>query len=105
MCTIYWLKVKGDGSLINDLDLFHHWPYECLLLGYCQGKEMDSNCHSVFRLIKDKHFVISIPGGYSRKPPIRGIILLMDYLNSSHNIWLQAFLLFHHAMGDFLDKK
>ncbi|KAH1083230.1 hypothetical protein J1N35_022991 [Gossypium stocksii] len=71
MCTIYWLKVKGDGSLISDLDLVHHWSYECLLLGYCHGKEMDSNCHSVFRLIKDEHFVISIPRGYSRKPLIR----------------------------------
>ncbi|XP_047089745.1 methyltransferase-like protein 2 isoform X4 [Lolium rigidum] len=27
----YWLKVKSDGSLIGDLDLFHHRPYECLL--------------------------------------------------------------------------
>jgi hypothetical protein len=27
--------VKSDGSLINDLDLFHHRPYECLILGYC----------------------------------------------------------------------
>lgn len=27
--------MKADGSLINDLDLFHHRPYECLLLGHC----------------------------------------------------------------------
>ncbi|TYI21089.1 hypothetical protein ES332_A06G013000v1 [Gossypium tomentosum] len=73
--TIYWLKVKGDGSLISDLDLFHHRPYECLLLGYCQGKEMDSNCPSVFRSIKDEHIIISIPGGYSRKPPIGELLL------------------------------
>ncbi|KAA3476391.1 methyltransferase-like protein 2 [Gossypium australe] len=73
--TIYWLKVKGDGSLISDLDLFHHRPYECLLLGYCQGKEMDSNCHSEFRSIKDEHIIISIPGGYSRKPPIGELLL------------------------------
>ncbi|CAD6202503.1 unnamed protein product [Miscanthus lutarioriparius] len=32
--VFYWLKVKPDGSLIGDLDLFHHRPYECLLLGY-----------------------------------------------------------------------
>ncbi|KAG1342117.1 hypothetical protein COCNU_05G003460 [Cocos nucifera] len=30
----YWLKVKPDGSLIGELDLFHHRPYEYLLLGY-----------------------------------------------------------------------
>lgn len=29
------LQVKPDGSLISDLDLFHHRPYEYLLLGYC----------------------------------------------------------------------
>ncbi|KHG14750.1 hypothetical protein F383_18060 [Gossypium arboreum] len=73
--TFYWLKVKGDGSLISDLDLFHHRPYECLLLGYCQGKEMDSNCPSVFRSIKDEHIIISIPGGYSRKPLIGELLL------------------------------
>lgn len=27
--------MKGDGLLINDLDLFHHRPYECLLVGHC----------------------------------------------------------------------
>lgn len=32
------LQVKADGSLISDLDLFHHRPYECLLLGYCYGE-------------------------------------------------------------------
>jgi N6-adenosine-specific RNA methylase IME4 len=32
--VFYWLKVKHDGSLIGDLDLFHHRPYECLLIGY-----------------------------------------------------------------------
>lgn len=31
------LQVKLDGSLISDLDLFHHRPYEYLLLGYCSG--------------------------------------------------------------------
>ncbi|KAG6509684.1 hypothetical protein ZIOFF_027684 [Zingiber officinale] len=30
----YWLKVRSDGSLIGELDFFHHRPYECLLLGY-----------------------------------------------------------------------
>lgn len=32
------LQVKSDGSLISDLDLFHHRPYECLLIGYCHGE-------------------------------------------------------------------
>jgi len=31
-------QVKADGSLIGELDLFHHRPYECLLLGYSYGK-------------------------------------------------------------------
>ncbi|KAK8601252.1 hypothetical protein V6N13_059025 [Hibiscus sabdariffa] len=73
--TIYWLKVKGDGSLINDLGLFHHRPYECLLLGYCNGNEMDSDCLSELMPIKDKHIIMSIPGGYSRKPPIGELLL------------------------------
>ncbi|XP_039119564.1 methyltransferase-like protein 2 isoform X3 [Dioscorea cayenensis subsp. rotundata] len=34
----FWLKVKPDGSLIGELDLFHHRPYECLLLGYINAK-------------------------------------------------------------------
>ncbi|XP_039044062.1 methyltransferase-like protein 2 isoform X2 [Hibiscus syriacus] len=73
--TLYWLKVKGDGSLISDLGLFHHRPYECLLLGYCNGNEMDSGCLSEFMPIKDKRIIISIPGGYSRKPPIGELLL------------------------------
>lgn len=32
------LQVKADGSLINDLDLFHHRPYECIILGQCHGE-------------------------------------------------------------------
>ncbi|XP_039023017.1 methyltransferase-like protein 2 [Hibiscus syriacus] len=73
--TTYWLKVKGDGSLISDLGFFHHRPYECLLLGYCNGNEMDSDCLSEFMPIKDKRIIISIPGGYSRKPPIGELLL------------------------------
>ncbi|KAF7139146.1 hypothetical protein RHSIM_Rhsim07G0236000 [Rhododendron simsii] len=38
MATLYWLKVKADCILTSDLDLFHHRPYECLLLGYCHGE-------------------------------------------------------------------
>ncbi|KAK6239259.1 hypothetical protein QUC31_004728 [Theobroma cacao] len=78
LSTVYWLKVKVDGSLISDLDLFHHRPYECLLLGYCHGKmmnETESEYLSEFRSVKDKQIVISIPGGYSRKPPIGELLL------------------------------
>ncbi|XWS25725.1 hypothetical protein CRYUN_Cryun27aG0092300 [Craigia yunnanensis] len=39
---------KGDDSLISDLDLFLHRPYECLLLGYCHGKCL--NFHSCVTL-------------------------------------------------------
>ncbi|XP_062158239.1 methyltransferase-like protein 2 isoform X3 [Alnus glutinosa] len=42
VATFYWLKVKADGSLINDLDLFHHRPYECLILGYCHREMVRS---------------------------------------------------------------
>lgn len=59
--TFYWLKVKADGSLISEIDLFHHRPYECLLLGYCHGKP---------KPIPDNQVIISIPGDYSRKPPV-----------------------------------
>ncbi|XVF36149.1 hypothetical protein REPUB_Repub19eG0033600 [Reevesia pubescens] len=72
--------MKGDGSLISDLDLFHHRRYECLLLGYCHGKVMDSEYLSEFRAVTYKHTVISIPRGYSRKPPIGGISLSIEYL-------------------------
>ena len=30
--------MKADGSLISELDLFHHRPYECLLVGHCRGE-------------------------------------------------------------------
>ncbi|CAN1126860.1 Methyltransferase-like protein 2 [Linum perenne] len=73
--TIFWLKVKPDGSLISDLDLFHHRPYECLLLGYCDGKGAGSELLQKMGPIEDK-IVISIPGVYSRKPPIGGNTLV-----------------------------
>ncbi|KAK8962177.1 hypothetical protein KSP40_PGU009074 [Platanthera guangdongensis] len=31
-------SIKPDGSLLGDLDLIHHKPYEYLLLGYVNGK-------------------------------------------------------------------
>ncbi|XP_043709424.1 methyltransferase-like protein 2 isoform X2 [Telopea speciosissima] len=74
----YWLKVKVDGSLISDLDLFHHRPYECLLLGYSDREGVDTDHHSTFKPIHGNQVIISIPGDYSRKPPIGK--LLLDYV-------------------------
>ncbi|XP_065847006.1 methyltransferase-like protein 2 [Euphorbia lathyris] len=73
--TFYWLKVKADGSLISDLDLFHHRPYECLLLGYCHGEGTNSEQISTLRSALRDEIVISIPGDYSRKPPIGELLL------------------------------
>ncbi|XP_073025627.1 methyltransferase-like protein 2 isoform X2 [Primulina eburnea] len=76
--TFFWLKVKADGSLIGELDLFHHRPYECLLLGFSHGE--DSNSEHLLRSIHipNNQVFISIPGDYSRKPPIGE--LLVDYV-------------------------
>ncbi|WCJ35289.1 Methyltransferase MT-A70 family protein [Euphorbia peplus] len=73
--TFYWLKVKADGSLISDLDLFHHRPYECLLLGYCNGKGTNSEQILRLRSVLHDKIIISIPGDYSRKPPIGELLL------------------------------
>ncbi|XP_022144198.1 methyltransferase-like protein 2 isoform X2 [Momordica charantia] len=67
--TYYWLKVKGDGSLIGDLDLFHHRPYECLLLGYCYGEDVE-DLKVLEQSVPKDQVIISITGDYSRKPPI-----------------------------------
>ncbi|XP_011074499.1 methyltransferase-like protein 2 isoform X2 [Sesamum indicum] len=76
--TFYWLKVKADGSLISELDLFHHRPYECLLLGFSHGKEMNSEQLLRPNHLPDNQVFISVPGDYSRKPPIGEILL--DYV-------------------------
>ncbi|KAG9440909.1 hypothetical protein H6P81_021074 [Aristolochia fimbriata] len=73
----YWLKVKPDGSLISELDLFHHRPYECLLVGYC-WREGAANDLATVRPLPDYEVIISIPGDYSRKPPIGQVLL--DYV-------------------------
>ncbi|XP_010246997.1 PREDICTED: methyltransferase-like protein 2 isoform X2 [Nelumbo nucifera] len=73
VARLYWLKVKLDGSLIGDLDLFHHRPYECLLLGYSNVQEVASDHHSAFKRPQDNQVIISVPGDYSRKPPIGSI--------------------------------
>ncbi|KAL5558094.1 hypothetical protein UlMin_034305 [Ulmus minor] len=78
VATFYWLKVKADGSLINDLDLFHHRPYESIVLGQCNGEVLDSIKMSGVKSLQDNQVIISIPGDYSRKPPIGG--LLREYI-------------------------
>ncbi|KAJ3703408.1 hypothetical protein LUZ61_007113 [Rhynchospora tenuis] len=69
----YWLKVKPDGSLIGDLDLFHHRPYEFLLLGYV-NVDFNSECMH----LKESRVIISVPGAYSRKPQLGK--LLAEYI-------------------------
>lgn len=75
--TYYWLKVKADASLISDLDLFHHRPYECLLLGYCYGEDVE-DLKILEQTLPKEQVIISIPGDYSRKPPIAE--LLQEYV-------------------------
>ncbi|KAL6521964.1 hypothetical protein OROMI_031841 [Orobanche minor] len=76
--AFYWLKVKADGFLISELDLFHHRPYECLLLGFSPGKEMNAEQLMRLKHVPDNQVFISVPGDYSRKPPIGE--LLLDYV-------------------------
>ncbi|CAJ1972845.1 unnamed protein product [Sphenostylis stenocarpa] len=73
--TFYWLKVKENGSLICDLDLFHHRPYECLILGYSPGKVNKTDNLSQFKPVKNDRVIMSIPGDYSRKPPIADLLV------------------------------
>ncbi|KAL6207402.1 hypothetical protein ACLB2K_018360 [Fragaria x ananassa] len=74
VATFFWLKVKVDGSLICDLDLFHHRPYECLLVGIYHGKVMNFEQLLGSVHIPDNQIILSVPGDYSRKPPIGGLL-------------------------------
>ncbi|KAL0925969.1 hypothetical protein M5K25_004349 [Dendrobium thyrsiflorum] len=65
--TYYWLKIKPDGSLLSELDLIHHKPYEYLLLGYVNKEKVGPH---FIRNFQDIQIFISIPGAYSRKPPL-----------------------------------
>ncbi|XP_002510345.2 methyltransferase-like protein 2 isoform X2 [Ricinus communis] len=71
----HWLKVKADGSLVSDLNLFHHRPYECLLLGYCHPESTNSKQMLNLRALENDEIIISIPGDYSRKPPVGELLL------------------------------
>ncbi|KAL5218945.1 hypothetical protein ABZP36_019629 [Zizania latifolia] len=77
LTVFYWLKVKPDGSLIGDLDLFHHRPYECLLAGYVNLNKEDAR-GSKFKFLKERQVIISVPGANSRKPPLQK--LLSEYI-------------------------
>ncbi|CAA7013608.1 unnamed protein product [Microthlaspi erraticum] len=74
VATMYWLKVKPDGTLICDLDLVHHKPYEYLLLGYRFTELAESKQRSDFELLDKNKIIMSIPGDFSRKPPIGEIL-------------------------------
>ncbi|KAL0694890.1 hypothetical protein Bca4012_062070 [Brassica carinata] len=74
VATMYWLKVKPDGAMICDLDLVHHKPYEYLLLGY-RFNEVKPKHRSDFELLDRNKVIISIPGDFSRKPPIGEILM------------------------------
>ncbi|KAL2498351.1 Methyltransferase-like protein 2 [Abeliophyllum distichum] len=73
--TFYWLKVKADGLLISELDLFHHRPYECVLLGYCHRDDMKSEHLLRLNHVPANQVFVSVPGDYSRKPPIGELLL------------------------------
>ncbi|KAH9303008.1 hypothetical protein KI387_014591, partial [Taxus chinensis] len=68
--SLYWLKVTEDGHMISKLDLAHHKPYECILLGYIHKQGDDVGNKVIEKMPLDKHVVISVPGDHSRKPPI-----------------------------------
>lgn len=60
-------QVKADGALIGELDLFHHRPYECLLLGYCYKKvslcsvtiTINTFIQNFSMLLRNFHFVFA----------------------------------------------
>ncbi|KAG0597610.1 hypothetical protein M758_12G008800 [Ceratodon purpureus] len=78
----YWLKVTAEGTMVSPLDLAHHKPYECLLLGYLPSKGgLSSEEENVPSLdsrgrvdLPDKYVLMSIPGDHSRKPPLKSIL-------------------------------
>lgn len=75
--SLYWLKVTEDGHILSNLDLPHHKPYECILLGYIHKEENATGDEVSHKMPLDKHVIISVPGDHSRKPPIGN--LLLDY--------------------------
>ncbi|KAI4388421.1 hypothetical protein MLD38_000747 [Melastoma candidum] len=74
IATLYWLKVKPDGSLLCNLDLSHHRPYEYLLLGHYDNEGKDLEYLSQLGNKLDKTVIMSVPGDYSRKPPVEDLL-------------------------------
>lgn len=67
--------------MVSPLDLAHHKPYECLLLGYLPSKIGSTSEESVqftgsreHADLPDKFVLISIPGDHSRKPPLKSLL-------------------------------
>uniref|UniRef100_A0A0E0KA45 Uncharacterized protein n=1 Tax=Oryza punctata TaxID=4537 RepID=A0A0E0KA45_ORYPU len=54
--VFYWLKVKPDGSLIGNLDLLHHRPYECLLVGYINLNK-EATRGSKFKVLEERRVI------------------------------------------------
>uniref|UniRef100_A0A0E0KA42 Uncharacterized protein n=1 Tax=Oryza punctata TaxID=4537 RepID=A0A0E0KA42_ORYPU len=57
--VFYWLKVKPDGSLIGNLDLLHHRPYECLLVGYINLNK-EATRGSKFKVLEERRNIYQI---------------------------------------------
>ncbi|KAL2653789.1 hypothetical protein R1flu_021917 [Riccia fluitans] len=83
----YWLKVNNSGEMISPLDLQHHKPYECLLLGYLPGEKQEAASKETVQkgavsekgnvslnTPPNKFVIMSIPGDHSRKPPIGSLL-------------------------------
>lgn len=77
--TWYWLKIKSNGEMVTELDLLHHKPYECLLLGFMPPQATNTDLQiPAPKAPPNKRVLISIPGDHSRKPPLA--LLLSAYV-------------------------
>ncbi|XP_057814942.2 methyltransferase-like protein 2 isoform X2 [Cryptomeria japonica] len=101
--SLYWLKVREDGHMISELDLAHHKPYECILVGYIHKQGNDVGHKLIAKMPPDKHVVISVPGDHSRKPPIgrpkpvRGLELFARELSAGWTSWGNEPLFFQQS--------
>jgi hypothetical protein len=102
--VFYWLKVKPDGSLIGNLDLLHHRPYECLLVGYINlNKEAVRG--SKFKFLEERRVIMSVPGAHSRKPPLQSILvcsLSVSMLFIIYNCCNEILLCYYVNMAFFI---
>ncbi|XP_024542332.1 methyltransferase-like protein 2 isoform X2 [Selaginella moellendorffii] len=65
----YWLKITDAGTMVSELDLNHHKPYECLLVASTLMQDHNDVPH--------RRVAITVPGQHSRKPPLG--VLLADF--------------------------